>query len=115
MTEEKLTDAITELDDEAIDAGISAGITFWPLGREEGKLFFGYYPDLFAVCGTGLQTTEIMLAGQKATVGTYDDRPLWDFIRFGEHFAVWGQGHEAWWAEYREKAMEILDSAKFEE
>lgn len=110
---ESWTYAITYLDDPELDAGISAGITFWPLGREEGKLFFGYYPDLFAVCGTGLQTTEIMLAGQKATVGTYDDRPLWDFICFGEYFAVWGQNHEVWWAEYGERAMEILDSAAF--
>ena len=90
-----------------------AGITFWPTGREEGKLFFGYYPDLFAVCGTGLESTELLLAGQKATAGTYDGRALWDFISFDEHFAVWGQGHESWWAEYGDTAMEILDSAVF--
>ena len=47
-------------------------------------------------------------------MGTYDDRALWDFIRFGEYFAVWGQGHESWWAEYGDAAMEILDTAKFE-
>jgi hypothetical protein len=39
-----------------------------------GRIFFGYYPDLFA---------------------------------------VWGQGHEHWWAEYGDTAMEILDSAVF--
>ena len=104
---------ITYLDDPELDADISAGITFWPLGREEGKIFFGYYPDRFAVCGTGLKTDEMILAGQKATVGTYDDRELWDFISFGESFAVWGQGHEAWWAEYGDTAMEILDTAAF--
>lgn len=107
--------AITSIDAQELNAGISGGITIWPLGREEGKLFFGWYPDRFAVCGTGLQTTETILAGQKATVGTYNNRALWDFISFGESFAVWGQGHESWWAEYGEKAMEILDSAKFEE
>ena len=104
---------ITYLDDPELDADISAGITFWPLGREEGKLFLGWYPDRFAVCGTGLETDEMILAGQKATVGTYDDRALWDFISFGEYFAVWGQNHEAWWEEYGEKAMEILDTAAF--
>jgi hypothetical protein len=78
-----------------------------------GRIFFGYYPDLFAVCGTGLETTEMLLAGQTATVGTYDGAELWDFIRFDEHFAVWGQGHERWWAEYGDTAMEILDSAVF--
>ena len=106
---------VTYLTDEALNAGISAGITFWPVGREEGKLFLGYYPDRFGVCGTGLETDEMMLTGRKVTVGTYDGRALWDFIGFGEYFAVWGQGHEAWWAEYGDKAMEILDSARFEE
>ena len=107
--------AITSIDAEELNAGISGGITFWPLGREEGKLFLGWYPDRFAVCGTGLQTTETILAGQKVTIGTYDDRELWDYISFGESFAVWGQGHESWWAEYGDTAMEILDTAKFEE
>ena len=105
--------AITSIDAQELNAGISGGITIWPLGREEGKLFFGYYPDKFAVCGTGLQTTETILAGQKVTVGTYDDRPLWDYISFGEYFAVWGQNHESWWAEYGDAAMEILDTAAF--
>ena len=105
---------ITYLDDPELDAGIAGGITFWPVGREAGKLFLGWYPDRFAVCGTGLETDEMILAGQKATVGTYDDRALWDFISFGEYFAVWGQGHESWWAEYGDAAMEILDTAKFE-
>ena len=55
----------------------------------------------------------MVLAGQKVSVGTYDGRELWDFIRFDEHFAVWGQGHEAWWAEHGDIAMMILDSAQF--
>jgi len=104
---------ITYLDDPELDAAISAGITFWPRGREEGKLFFGYYPDRFAVCGTGLETSGLFLAGQNASMGTYDGRSLWDFISFGEYFAVWGQGHEHWWAEYGDRAMEILDAAAF--
>ena len=106
--------AITYLTDEEVNAGIAGGISFWPLGREEGKLFLGFYPDRHAVCGTGLETEETILANQKATVGTYDGRELWDFISFGEYFAVWGQNHESWWAEYGDEAMEILDTARFE-
>ena len=113
MLPESWAYSITSIDAEEINAGICGGIAFWPIGREEGKIFFGWYPDLFGVCGTGLETTETFLAGQKATVGTYDDRPLWDFISFGEHFAASGQGHEHWWAEYGDIAMEILDSAQF--
>ena len=105
--------SITSLTAEELDAGIAGGITFWPRGQEAGKIFFGFYPDPFAVCGTGLETSELLLAGQKATVGTYDGRPLWDFISFGEHFAVWGQGHESWWSDHGDTAMEILDSARF--
>ena len=110
---ESWTYAVTSIDDEGIDAGITGGITFWPTGKEEGKIFFGCYPELFAVCGTGLETEEMVLAGQKVSVGTYDGRALWDFIRFDEHFAVWGQGHEAWWAEHGDTAMMILDTARF--
>jgi hypothetical protein len=105
--------SLLSTDDAEYDASMTGGITFWPRGREEGKIFFGFYPDLFAVCGTGLETTEMVLAGQKASVGTYDGRAVWDFIRFNDHFAVWGQNHEAWWAEYGDEAMTILDSAVF--
>jgi len=104
---------VVSLEEAEINAGIAGGISFWPTGREEGKLFFGYYPDRFAVCGTGLETTEMALAGQTASVGTYDGARVWDFISFGEAFAVWGQGHEVWWDEYGQQAMEILNSAQF--
>lgn len=107
--------SIVPLESAELDAGITGGISFWPVGREEGKIFFGYYPDLFAVCGTGLESTAMSLAGQTATVGTYDNHEVWDFIRFSDHFAVWGQNHESWWAEYGDQAMQILDSAVFSE
>lgn len=92
----------------------AAGITFWPRGREEGKLRFEYYPQGFGVCGTGLETADAIVAGRNASLGTYDGEPLWTFISFGQDFAVWGEGHEHWWAEYGEQAMEILDSAEFD-
>lgn len=90
-----------------------AGITFWPRGREEGKIRLEYYPQGFGVCGTGLETDAMELAGRTVTVGTYDGAALWDYISFGDDFAAWGEGHESWWAEYGETAMEILDSAVF--
>lgn len=105
--------SVTSVDAEELNAGIAGGISFWPAGREEGKIFFGYYPDRFGVCGTGLETETMTLAGQTVSVGTYDGGAVWDFISFEEHFAVWGQGHEAWWAEYGQQAMAILDTARF--
>lgn len=101
--------SLTTLENDAY----SAGITFWPWGRSEGKLRFDYYPDLFAVCGTGLKSGTMTVAGQTVSVGTYDDDSLWTFLSFGEHFAVWGENHESWWAEYGDQAMAILDSAVF--
>lgn len=106
--------AITSIDAAELDAGISAGITFWPRGREEGKLRFEYYPQGFAVCGTGLETADAIVAGRNASLGTYDGEPLWTFISFGHDFAVWGEGHEHWWAEYGDQAMGILNSAEFD-
>lgn len=90
----------------------SAGIVFRPPGCE-GQLRFEYYPQRFGVCGTGLETEEMLLGSYQVSVGTYDGRKLWDFISFGERFAVWGEGHESWWAEYGDDAMEILASARF--
>ena len=90
-----------------------AGITFWPRGREEGKIRLEYYPQGFGVCGTGLETTAMELAGRTVTVGTYDGAALWDYISFGDDFAAWGEGHESWWAKYGEAAMAILNSAQF--
>lgn len=103
--------SITSLEDDAY----SAGITFWPRGKSEGRLRFDYYPDRFAVCGTGLKSGTMTVAGQNVNVGTYDDDSLWTFLSFGEHFAVWGENHENWWAEYGEQAMIILNSAVFRE
>ena len=93
--------------------GYAGGITFWPRGREEGKLRFEYYPNGFGVCGTGLESSHMTLAGQPAHVGTYDGEELWTYISFDGDFAIWGENHESWWAEYGDEAMEILDSAQF--
>lgn len=90
----------------------SAGIVFRPPNCE-GGLRFEYYPQRFGVCGTGLEVAAKTLGSYPVGVGTYDGRELWDFISFGERFAVWGEGHESWWAEYGDAAMDILAAAKF--
>ncbi len=90
----------------------SYGISFWPAGYEGAALRLHFYPQGFGVCGTGLETTEMELAGRKVSVGTYDGHGVWDYIAFGDDFAVLGQGHEVWWDEYGDTAMEILNSAE---
>lgn len=95
------------------DDEYSAGISFWPGWYERGRLKLHYYPQGFGVCGTGLQVSEPMtLAGREAVAGTYDNHAVWDYISFGDDFAVWGEEHELWWEEYGDTAMEILNSAQ---
>lgn len=75
------------------------------------------YIESFGVCGTGLESEEITLAGEKASVGTYDEHEFWDFISFtgeNEHIVALTSSVESWWPEYDEQVMEILDTLKFE-
>ena len=95
----------------------TVGIRFWPDAAEDmggGALALYYYHDLFAVCGTGLQTQDITLAsGLTGSMGTYDNGEVWDFIRFYDtpgSYVVMNEGADGWWAEYGGQAMAILDS-----
>ena len=73
--------------------------------------------DSFGVCGTGLKSEEIELAGQKAHVGTYDDHENWDFIIIGEdkpQIIVQSIGCESWMSYQWEEAMAVLDTLKLD-
>ena len=78
--------------------------------------------DSFGVCGTGLKTEEIFLAGGRARMGTYDDHAHWDFITFGDG-DLKGAGGQAvalhtdcssWEERHWEEAMSILNTAAFD-
>ena len=96
----------------------TVGIRFWPKegGSQETALALYYYPDLFAVCGTGLQTEDLTLdSGLTGTLGVYDNGMLWDFISFHDtpgSYAVMNEGAESWWDEYGPQAMAILHSIR---
>lgn len=92
-------------------------IEFWPKGQTDGKLQVCYY-NAFGVCGTGLESEGITIAGYEATKGTYDDKELWDFISLGGtpgKYVIMNQGAEAWWSDYGNAAMEILEGMKVAE
>lgn len=95
------------------------GIRFWPDAAEDmggGELALYYYADLFAVCGTGLQTQDITLdSGLTGSMGTYDNGTVWDFISFYDapgSYAVMNEGADAWWEEYGAQAMSIIHSIR---
>lgn len=58
-------------------------IRFRPEG-EEGWVSLNYQSDSFAVCGTGLETKDVTVAGYEASQGFYDGRNIWSFIRLRE-------------------------------
>ena len=95
------------------DAILDDGIRFWPTGHN-GYLQLSY-TDFFGVCGTGLQCNTITLGGYEAEQGTYDNHKLWDYIVLPEEwysvgdYVIYNHGADAWWDEYGEEAMAILN------
>ena len=74
--------------------------------------------DGFGVCGTGLETEEITLAGYTAYMGTYDDHDHWDYILIkGEKPEIVAQHTEcdSWTDVMWEEALSILDTVHFDE
>ncbi|MBO6299265.1 MAG: hypothetical protein J6N53_10505 [Lachnospiraceae bacterium] len=103
---------------------------------DSGKLSYGHYGlilkpedakdghievfciDGFGVCGTGLETEEITLAGYTAYMGTYDDHDHWDYILIkGEKPEIVAQHTEcdSWTDVMWEEALSILDTVRFNE
>ncbi|MBQ8238251.1 MAG: hypothetical protein IJZ39_08920 [Oscillospiraceae bacterium] len=77
--------------------------------HEEGSVRVGYWPN-FAVCGTGLATREVVIAGMDACVGTYDGSRVWSFITFGDDYVVINEGADEWWGVYGDLLMECLET-----
>ena len=88
------------------------GIYFHPKG-EAGRLYLNYQTAL-GLCGTGLETERITVAGYECDKLTWDGKPLWDMIDFNVDFgAVNVQNESAHWLESRyDEVMEILESIK---
>lgn len=61
------------------------GIRFYPEAATEGGIELSYI-DFFGVCGTGLSEETAVIAGSKASIGTYDGHAYWDFISFQEEY-----------------------------
>lgn len=92
------------------------GIRFYPEDVSEGGIELAYM-DFFGVCGTGLSEETAVIAGSKASVGTYDGHEYWDFISFKEEYegiVVLTYGADDWWDEYGGQAMEILNTLSFD-
>lgn len=92
------------------------GIHFYPEGVTEGYIEFAYM-DFFGVCGTGLSTEEAVIAGSKASIGTYDGHEYWDYISFQgecEGMVALAYSVDGWWSQYGSQVLEILDTMSFD-
>lgn len=92
------------------------GMHFYPDGVTDGYIALVYI-DTFGVCGTGLEEKTVSIAGEAASMGTYDGHEYWDFISFqGENEGIVALTYSVddWWSEYSDQVLEILDTLSFE-
>ena len=79
----------------------------------ENHVILGYDPS-FAVCGTGLEQENAVIAGMDARVGTYDGKSMWDFIVFENDYVVINHSGENWSMEERDTIRSILETLTIE-
>lgn len=73
--------------------------------------------ERFGVCGTGLSTKELELAGNTVRVGSYDNVRHWDFIVFGNDEPQIAAQHtdcSSWTEEMWDEAFSVLDTMEFD-
>lgn len=59
------------------------GLSVFRKDKPETRFQLLYYPDVFGVCGTGLEEKDAELpGGKKVKLGYYDGSPVWSFIVF---------------------------------
>ena len=67
-----------KVDDDKLMYGLY-GLILKPADTNDGQIEL-FCIDGFGVCGTGLETEEITLAGYTAYMGTFDEHEHWDYI-----------------------------------
>lgn len=88
------------------------GIRFRMDAQMDGEVFVEY-DEHFAVCGTGLEETEIRINDMPARMGVYDNAPYWSFLVLtGEYqgYVVTAEGMDSWWEDYGEAVMQVLET-----
>lgn len=103
------------MDSESLIYGMY-GIHFYPEDAKEGYIEITYIKP-FGVCGTGLKSENADIAGQQASIGTYDEHEYWDFIAFhGEYEGVVAYTYsvDSWWDKYHEQVRDILNTLSFQ-
>lgn len=103
------------VDDEKLFMG-DYGIHIYPETVTDGFVEIAYASS-FGVCGTGLKEEQMTIAGDTANVGYYDGSKIWSFVSFrgkNENIIATTNNVDAWWTEYSDQVMEILDTMRFD-
>lgn len=103
------------MDSEQITYGLY-GIRFYPGDVSDGYIALNYI-DNFGVCGTGLAQEQTNIAGNPASIGTYDNHAYWDFIAFQDAYqgvVALTYSVDDWWETYSGQVMDILDTLSFD-
>ena len=77
-----------------------------------GTISVQYTNGLFGFCGTG-NFDKFTLGGYEAWAERYDGEEGWDYIHLTVPVGdceIWFRDADAWWEEYGDAAMEILDT-----
>ncbi len=94
----------------------SYGMWIRPAREDTGYVDL-FYMQMFAVCGTGLEQETATIAGDEASIGTFDNHEMWDFINFrGINEGVTAQNvmAEEWPEKDRETILKILETLEYE-
>ena len=114
LPEDWVYQAYSANSDHSIDG--SYGMWIRPADEDSGYVDL-FYMQMFAVCGTGLEQETVTIAGDEASIGTYDNHEMWDFINFrGINEGVTAQSvmAEDWTEEDREAVLKILETLEYE-
>lgn len=109
-------DCETFLEDSANRGSGLYGIRFYPKSINSGYIEIAYV-DSFGVCGTGLEEKTVTIAGNAASIGTYDGHEYWDFISFRDEYeglVAMTYSVDDWWSGYEDQVMDILDTVSFD-
>lgn len=91
------------------------GIRFKPEGANGGYVSVLYNSN-FGVCGTGLKSEDVTIAGVQASMGYMDGAQIWDFVYFTDSMqGVIAQTDkvDSWWDDYSDEVLSILDTIKY--
>lgn len=92
------------------------GIRFYPENAAEGCIDLAYF-DSFGVCGTGLAQETTTIAGNAASIGTYDNHAHWDFITFHDDYSgivALICEVDSWWDACDAQVMDILNTLSYD-